>query len=61
MKLLQYVWVLFEKLLAFFEDPILINTGLMHFCVKYVEKYQCGKKWCICMPGKFWSHCMNIS
>jgi hypothetical protein len=40
MNLLQYVWTVFEKLLAFFEDTKLINKGFMYLLyVKYVEKY----------------------
>jgi hypothetical protein len=39
MKLLKYVWTVFEKLLAFFEDPKLIDKGFMFFLVCEI----CGK------------------
>jgi phage antirepressor YoqD-like protein len=45
MKLLQCVWAVFEKLLAFLEDPKLINKRFMYFLfVKYVEKYRFQEK-----------------
>jgi hypothetical protein len=41
---LQYVWIVFEKLLAFFENPKLINKVIMYFSVRKCRKILIVKK-----------------